>query len=338
MRPPLLCIYCGHERTGDDPSVRCARCGHAADGVRWWLREGGGRDPSGVVLGALLAVVLGGFLASVCVRAAFDPLTTGFVAGVAALLLAPVLRALLRRAPTAWSFATLDGERIGEAICEGAALRWAFGVRVRDRGVDVPAYAAVIDASTARAAGVRALGPGVCLALRIDEGAYDDQFPERALSPIVTAAVVGIAARGGCSLAWQRGWSRSALGASPVSAYQRLVLTASAAPGESRWLERRLLSAIERAEAENVAAWTIPESVTRGDAHYRAPATVALPRFCSLDDLARELFEDAPLREDFDANVAPDDARADEAAIAFRAFTGAEPEVVQQLIDTVVDV
>lgn len=336
MRPPSLCIYCGHERPRDDASARCARCGHTADDVRWWLREGGGRDPSGVVLGALLAVVVGGFLASLCVRASLDPLTTGFMASLATLLIVPVLRTLLRRASTTWSCATLDGERIGEAVCEGATLRWAFAVRVRDRAVTVPDYARIIDASTARAAGVRALGPGVCLALRIDEGAYDDQFPERALAPVITAAVVGLAARDGCALAWQRGWSRSQL-AVTVMPYQRLVLTASAASGESRWFERRVLSAIERAEAENVAAWTVPESVTRGDAHYRAPAASALPRFCSLDDLARALFEDPSLREDFDANVEPAPEHADASAMAFRAFASAEPEVVQHLIDTFVD-
>ncbi len=336
MQPPALCLYCGHERLRDDASARCARCGHTADNVRWWLRERGGRDPSGVVLGGLFTLVIGGFLASVCVRASLDPLTTGFVTSLAVLLIVPVLRTLLRRGSTTWSCATLDGERIGEAIFEGATLRWAYGVRVRDRAVVGPDYARIIDASTARAAGVRALGPGVCLALRIDEGAYDDQFPERALAPVITAAVVGLAARDGCSLAWQRGWSRSQLAAT-VTPYQRLVLSASAASGESRWFERRVLSAIERAEGENVASWTVPESVTRGDAHYRAPAASALPRFCSLDDLARELFEDPSLREDFDANVKPESEHADESAMAFRAFAGAEPEVVQHLIDAFVD-
>ncbi len=328
MVPKGLCIYCGHGRAPDDASAACPHCGHTAEGVRWWPLAAGGRSPSGVVLGALFALVLGGFVASTAAH--LEAASYAVAAAVSALVSWPLLRALFRREPGTWAFATLDGERIGTAAWDGARLFWAWGVRARGAAVDVPDYARAITASAARAAGVRSLGPGVCLALKIDEREYDELFPERSMAPVIAAALAGMAAREGCALHWQHGWRYARFAATPLAPFQRMVITSGAAPSEGAWLERRLLSVIAKAEGASAAAWRV-----RGEgdeAHYRAQGAAPAARFCALDDLARDLAASPAFRDECVAHVEPDAARAGEAAMAFRAFAAANPEVVEHLL------
>lgn len=334
MKPRELCIYCGNTRPADAPLVACARCGRTAEGVRWWPSAAGSRDLSRGVLFVVLTVATLGFVASMVAQVESAPLMTYAWVTIATLLItSPLVRALTRKSHGTWCFASRDGDHIGLAMWDGARLMWAWGVEAGGPRVAVPEYAREITASTARAAGVRALGPGVCLAMKLDAADYDDRFSERALAPLIAAALVGMAARENCSLWWQHGWSRSFVSSAEPSPHRRLVLASGVAPTEAQRFERRLLELVSDAEAKQAARWRPTE---RDEAHYRAQAQAPEVRFCALDDLAASLSSSA-LRDRMSEVDDADASAAERAAMAFRAFAASHPEVVERLVDTFID-
>lgn len=334
MRPRELCIYCGHLRPPETPGVACARCGRTAEDVRWWPRHSGRGSLSRGVIFVVLTIAMLGVVASAVALVESAPLITYAWITLAALLIAsPLLRALTLKSHGTWCFASKSGDHIGLAMWDGARLMWAYGVEVRSPRVEVPEYAREITASTARAAGVRALGPGVCLAMKLDAEDYDDRFNERALAPMIAAALVGMAARENLSLWWQRGWNRSFVTGAEPAAYRRLVLASGVAPTEAQRFERSLLEVVTEAEAKQSATWRATE---RDEAHYRAQAQSPEVRFCALDDLASSL-SSSSLRDRIDESQGADASSAERAALAFRAFAASHPEVVERLVDTFID-
>ena len=329
MTPEGLCIYCGHARPPSRPQAPCAGCCRSAEGVRWWQVRRGGRSATPVALAVLLVALS----SATALRAASDAVASYVVLTLVTLLVAsPLVRGLFRRGYGTWYFAAPDGAHIGSATWDGAQLFWAYGLHIEGPSVEVPEYARAITAAAVRAAGVRALGPGVCLALEIDEAEYDGLFFEGALAPTVAAALVGLGARGSCALRWQRGWRFSHFASPRVAPLQRLSLTASAAPAEAGPFERELLALIAEVEGANAALWA-PRAEPQRDAHYRAQALGPAPRYCTLDDLASELSERPPRRDELIASVVPDPSQASDAALAFRAFAASQPEVVEHLVD-----
>lgn len=332
MIPEGLCIYCGHARAPSRPQAPCEGCGRTAEGVRWWQVTRGARGTPAAITAALTALLAAVF-ATATLRAASEPLASYVVVAIVTLLVAsPLMRSLFRRGYGTWYFATREGAHIGSATWDGAQLFWAYGLQVEGPRVEVPEYARTITAAAARAAGVRSLGPGVCLALEIDEAEYDDMFLERALAPTLAAALVGMAARESCAMRWQQGWRFSYFGTPKVAPFQRMALTSSAAPAETHRFERELLALIAEIEGANAALWA-PRAAGASDAHYRAQARAATARYCTLDDLASELIERPPLRDELTASVVPDPSQASDAALAFRAFAASQPEVVEHLVD-----
>lgn len=329
MLPGCLCIYCGHERRGGAPEAACAGCGRSAEGVRWWLHRASAVSAVDRAMTLLL-------LAAVC---AFSALAVALVAGlrspdaivvlgVAALAtFAAGARRVLRHVDGVWRFeapgAGAPPAWSGEAYVRSGVLIEASALRGAGDPVDVPSYAAAITSTGARAAPSASLGPAIQLAFeRRDAG-------DRALLPVLAATLVGMAARGACSLQRRPGWSRSRASSSPARAHARLVVTLGAAAAESLWLERAVLDAASRASRstpEGAAAGAPPE-------HYRMSAAVAAPRGCTLDALMAQLCRPGEADDAVLARVEAGPGKAAASAEAFRAFAAAQPGVVQLLLE-----
>lgn len=201
MRPPRLCLLCGHvPKGGEDVAAACASCGEAPPEVRWQSTQSypPGQRARLIAVTAFVAVLMLALAAILVREAVRAPSLTGvrlMQIGVALVLVCATGLVLWIAEYTlfvrTYRFESADGRVTGDVSTFGDRVYTAFGMHYVLRPVDVPAAAVALSSASALAAGPAALRERV-RAVGAERAwlALDDEMT------LALAAILGMAARG----------------------------------------------------------------------------------------------------------------------------------------------